>query len=227
MLRTRELPVYASVLLLGLTLGCDPLSIAPPDTGAEIQGMRFRSVEFQEVAVSAHGIPTLGRWQIAFGDGEFDSVQGQRGQSGSYTGAGPDVTGLATDGHELGGTFDPGTGLLSWDGINYLDENVAADAEVCAAIHGNSFTALEVSEAGNGPAGIIYGRSRISFEAGEFRWTYSDIQETGTYTCVDGQLIAKRLDGSLIPASYDPVTGILTFDGAPYGDPREFPDADS
>jgi len=69
-------------------------------------------------------------------------------------------------------------------------------------------------------------RARISFEAGEFRWTYSDIQETGSYTCADGQLIATRLDGSVIPASYDPVTGILTFDGARYGDPREFPDAD-
>lgn len=270
MLGTRLLPALVSSLLLGLTLGCDPLSLEPPDTSAAppiptgenadplsieppdssvapsiptvessdppsleppgacaaLEGSRFRSVEFHEVGPSVHGIQTLGRWHITFGDGEFDWVHGQTEESGSYTCAGLDVKGLTKEGREISGTYDPLTGRLSWDGVVYLNESDAANVDACAVIDGNGFSGLEASEAGNGPEGISYGRAGISFEGGDFHWSYSDVQETGSTTCADGRIIATRVDGSVILGFYDPVMGTLTWEGARYGDPREFPDAD-
>ena len=226
MLGTRALPAHVSILLLGLTLGCDPLSIEFPDTCAVLEGSRFRSVKFHDVGASAHGIPTLGRWQITFGDGEFDWVYGQHGESGSYACAGLDLIGLARDGRELSGTYDPFTGLLSWDGIVYLNESDAANVDACAAIDGNGFSGLEASEAGLGPEGATFSRAGISFEGGDFHWSYSDVVETGSYTCAEGRIIATRVDGSAILGFYDPVMGTLTWERACYGDPREFPDAD-
>lgn len=243
MLATRALPAHLSILLLGLTLGCapppnepppgtetaansDPLSMEPADPCAALQGSRFRSVKLHELGPSAHGIPTLGRWQITFGDAEFEWVRGQRSESGSYTCADLNPTGLTSDGRELGGTYDLFTGLLTWDGIVYLNETGAADLDVCAAIDGNNFSALEASEAGLGPEGATFARAGISFEGGNFHWSYSDVVETGAYTCAEGRIIATRSDGSAILVSYEPVMGLLTWDGARYGDHREFPATD-
>ena len=226
MLGTRALPAHVSVLLLGLTLGCDPLPLGRPDACATLEESRFRSVEFHDVGPAVQGISPLGRWRISFADGEFDWVYGQQDESGSYTCAGLDVTGLAQGGRELNGTYDPLTGLLSWDGIVYVNESDATNVDACAAIDGNGFSGLEASEGGLGPRAATFSRAAISFDGGTFRWSYSDVEETGSYTCTEGQIIATRFDGSAILGFYDPVTGTLTWDRAQYGDPREFPDAD-
>jgi hypothetical protein len=243
MLGTRALPAHVSLLFFGLTLGCDPPSLEPPDTDprieqpdpappfeppdacAALEGSRFRSVEFHDSGENLYGIPTLGRWRISFADGEFDWVHGPTAELGSYTCAGLDVTGLARDGRELSGTFDPLTGLLTWDGAAYVNQ-AKANVNACAAIDGNGFSGLGASEAGLGPEGVTYSRAGISFDGGEFRWRYSDVVETGSYACDQGRIIGTRSDGSGIHGYYDSVMGILTWEGAQYGDPREFPDAD-
>lgn len=250
MLATKTLPTHAAVFLLALTLGCNPPPMdpsdssaipptesaaaccppifEPPDACATFQGSRFRSASFQELGPRPHGIPTLGRWQLTFEGGQFERVSGRQTESGTYVCADLNLAGLTSNGRQISGTYDLFTALLTWDGVVYLNESDAANLDICAAIDGNTFHGLEASALGNAPSpeDITFGRASISFELGEFHWSHSDVIETGAYTCVEGRFTATRSDGSEMLAAFDPLTGILTWGSAAYGDSREFPDAD-
>ena len=55
----------------------------------------------------------------------------------------------------------------------------------------------------------------IEFLAGVFLWNYSDVGETGSYTC-DGNRILGKAGQRELEGSLDRTTGELTWDGVAY-----------
>lgn len=93
-----------------------------------------------------------------------------------------------------------------------LDE-VPKDA--CEEIVGRTFTSIEQLECGITPDGVVLCNWSVDFRVdGEFIWMYSDIGEAGTYTCENG--IITLTSGQDVAQSYDPVTGVLTWDDVDY-----------
>lgn len=85
---------------------------------------------------------------------------------------------------------------------------------VCGALVGTTFLSTEELECGLGPDGPVLCHWQIAFEVdGDYLWQYSDIGQGGTYTC-EGAVLT--LDDPAIGTSYDPATGILTWDGVEY-----------
>lgn len=85
---------------------------------------------------------------------------------------------------------------------------------VCSAVVGTTFASTEELECGLGPDGPVLCNWQITFEGdGSYLWQYSDIGQGGTYSCEDGVLTP---DDPGLAATYDPATGILTWDGVEY-----------
>jgi hypothetical protein len=87
--------------------------------------------------------------------------------------------------------------------------------DACAEIDGAQFLSVGERECGLGPEGPEMCHWSVSFEGGGFSWSYSDVVETGTYECDDGEITASG-NGSTYQGSYDPDTGTLTWDGFDY-----------
>jgi hypothetical protein len=76
-------------------------------------------------------------------------------------------------------------------------------------------------ECGLGPPGqpAPMCRWRLEFGTGaadQFLWQYSDIGDSGTYSCVGGRLIARTAGGRDIEAEFSAGSPSLTWDGVPY-----------
>jgi hypothetical protein len=86
---------------------------------------------------------------------------------------------------------------------------------ICEQIVGTTFSSVEELECGLTPMGPQLCHWTVVFEEdGDYLWQYSDVGQGGTYTC-EGGVISVDNDPDL-EASYDPVTGILTWDGVEY-----------
>jgi hypothetical protein len=66
-----------------------------------------------------------------------------------------------------------------------------------------------------GPDGVVTCNWSIEFLAGVFLWNYSDVGETGSYTC-DGDVVLGMPGSGEIQGSLDRTTGELTWDGVVY-----------
>lgn len=85
---------------------------------------------------------------------------------------------------------------------------------VCDAIVGATFLSADELECGLGPMGVELCHWQIVFEEdGSYLWMYSDIGQGGDYVCEGGVLV---VDDPGLVVSYDPGTGILTWDGVEY-----------
>jgi len=102
---------------------------------------------------------------------------------------------------------DRGTCVLFGDGAGAV---VIGRSDIV----GKVFASLEELECGLGPKGPILCNWSITFEeSGDFLWQYSDVGQGGTYTCGGGVL---NVDDPGIEVSYDPETGVLTWEGVEY-----------
>lgn len=100
-------------------------------------------------------------------------------------------------------------GALAWLCVEGLPD------AVCEQIVGTTFSSVEELECGLGPKGVELCNWTIVFEEnGDYLWQYSDVGQGGTYTCEDG-VITVGNDPAL-EVSYDPASGILTWDGVEY-----------
>ena len=91
----------------------------------------------------------------------------------------------------------------------------AADPACAALTAGLSFDSVQEYECGLGPDGVFMCNWSISFTAAEYTWLYSDIKESGRYTCAQGELVSTTSSRS-IAGSYDADTGRLIWDGISY-----------
>lgn len=100
-------------------------------------------------------------------------------------------------------------GAIEWLCVEGLPDTA------CEAIVGATFASIEELECGLGPMGVELCSWTIVFEEdGDYLWQYSDVGQGGTYTC-EGGVITVGND-PMLDASYEPASGILTWDGVEY-----------
>ena len=75
-----------------------------------------------------------------------------------------------------------------------------------------TFYSVDELECGLSPHGVSYCHWQITFyEAGYYNWMYSDVGEDGDWTCD-----LDTITGAWAVGTYDPASGILTWDGVDY-----------
>lgn len=86
--------------------------------------------------------------------------------------------------------------------------------DACDAVPAN-YLSIEEYECGITPDSLEMCQWQVNLQAtGEYLWMHSDVGEGGNYACIDGVI---TLDNDPThSASYDPDTGILTWDGIEY-----------
>jgi hypothetical protein len=87
---------------------------------------------------------------------------------------------------------------------------------VCEEVYNERFRSINQYEVGPIPeGGVAYGYWWVIFSDNTVEWAYSDIVETGTFTCENG-IINASINNREIEASYDEGSEILTWDGIEY-----------
>jgi len=91
----------------------------------------------------------------------------------------------------------------------------------CEAVDGATFKSIEKHDAGQGAGTAARAHWTISFEDGGYQYSYSDVVESGSYSCtVEDD--AASLEGShgesdsTYSGTYDPEAGVLEWDGVRY-----------
>lgn len=191
-------------LLIELCLGDAPDTVCDP-----IVGTTFASVEEIICGPGSEGgdDPFLCHSWIEFAeDGGLLWMDGDFGQGGTYVCEGGVLT--LGEGFDVDFSFDPATGVLTWDGRAYEPDTL------CEQLPGTSFASVEELECGLGPDGPVLCHWQVTFaEDGEWAWQYSDVGQGGSYSCVGGNL---NLDDPDIELSLDFDAGMLLWEGVEY-----------
>lgn len=188
-------------LILELCIGDAPDAVCDPIVGTTFSSVEeiicFPTEEGEE-PVYCHS------WVEFAEDGTFIWMEADFGQGGTYTCEGGVLT---LEGLEVEHAFDPATGVLTWDGKEFVPDTV------CGQIVGTTFLSVDELECGLGEDGPVLCNWQITFEEdGDYLWMYSDVGEGGTYSCQGGNLfISGESD-----LDFDAATGILTWDGVEY-----------
>ena len=188
-------------IILELCLGDSPDMVCDA-----IVGTTFASVDEIVCAPGQEGEDPLycHSWVEFEEDGSFLWMEADFGQGGAYTCEGGV---LALEGLEVDFSYDPATGILTWDGEPYVPD------ATCPQIVGATFRSVDELECGLGREGPVLCNWQITFEEdGDYLWNYSDVGEGGTYGCQGGNL---SISGESV-VDFDPATGILTWDGVDY-----------
>lgn len=82
----------------------------------------------------------------------------------------------------------------------------------CFFVEPASFSSVELLECGLTPDGVGYCHWSLSFDQGTFTWFHSDVGEIGTYTCSGDSFTTEQG----YSGTFDPSTGVLTFEGQAY-----------
>lgn len=90
-----------------------------------------------------------------------------------------------------------------------------SQTDTCEVIDGQTYWSVDELECGLGPEGVVTCNWSIEFLAGVFLWSYSDIGETGSYTC-EGDDIIGMAGGREVQGFLDRTSGELTWDGVLY-----------
>ncbi len=87
--------------------------------------------------------------------------------------------------------------------------------DACDAVEGAVYYSVDELECGLAPDGPVLCNWSIQFAGGEFNWQYSDVGQSGTYTC-DGFSLTGTSGGAVYSGQIDPETWALTWDGISY-----------
>ena len=132
------------------------------------------------------------------GGGQAGSAAGGRGGGGGQAGAAAGTGGQAGNTAGNGGAGGRGG---------------AGGGDVCPLIAGMTFRSVTEHECGRG--GLMC-RWSIAFMTSTFDWTYSDIGESGTYTCSGAMVTGHGAGSRTIAGQYDAASQTLTWDGVAY-----------
>ena len=103
--------------------------------------------------------------------------------------------------------------------LEYISHSPAT-TDICSDISSMAFSSNKKYEIGLGPDGEQMGYWGIDFDKGTFTWSYSDVSQSGTYTC-NNNTITATLPNQTIIATFD--NGILLWEGKTYiGGVRQF-----
>jgi hypothetical protein len=130
------------------------------------------------------------------GDGDGDSGDGD-GDSGDGDGDSGDGDGDSGDGD---GDGDSGDG----DG----------DGDACELVLGQSYSSQEELECGLGPNGVVLCFWTIGFDGSMYNWSYSDVGDSGDYTCAGLDLLSVP-EGEVL-GTVSPSGDVLDWQGVLY-----------
>ncbi len=87
--------------------------------------------------------------------------------------------------------------------------------DACEDVVGTTFESVEELDCGIAPDGKVLCNWTLSFSPdGSFNWAFSDAGVGGGYVCKDGLIVLDNSPG--FSATYDPETGILSWDDVDY-----------
>ena len=96
--------------------------------------------------------------------------------------------------------------------LEYISHSPAT-TDICSDISSMAFSSNKKYEIGLGPDGEQMGYWGINFGKDTFTWSYSDVSQSGTYTC-DNNTITAILPNQTIIAIFN--NGILLWEGKTY-----------
>jgi len=114
----------------------------------------------------------------------------------------------------LGGTCDcPPVGGVTCEAERCAWVNIKPE-DRCASLEG-TYTSVDELECGLTPSGVGLCHWSLTFMSSTFTWQYSDVGESGSYACENGDVVAstagdRQYQGTLAE------DGSLTFDGVKY-----------
>lgn len=109
--------------------------------------------------------------------------------------------------------------LIAAIGLNAAGCFGPGGPDACTLIAGRTFTSVNQMDCGLGANGVVTRCNwRVSFGDGTYSWAYSDVMETGAYSCDGATITTTRNATSTAPLLgwLDFQTGRLTWDGATY-----------
>ena len=87
----------------------------------------------------------------------------------------------------------------------------------CSLGDSGAFESIDERECGLGPDGVSYCHWQLTLMADStFQWRWSDIGESGTWSCVGSDVEGIGSDGRLLVGTHDPATDLLIWDGVDY-----------
>lgn len=87
---------------------------------------------------------------------------------------------------------------------------------VCDELLNSEFRSVRQKEIGLGPDGPVMGYWTVSFSENEVSWHYSDVIESGTYSCSESIINVKLILGDAFRVGYDSDKDILSWQGDEY-----------
>ncbi len=81
----------------------------------------------------------------------------------------------------------------------------------CEALERRRWESRDELECGLGDMGVVRCNWQINFVGGRFDWSYSDVFESGAYTCTGDRVLSDRVEGR-----WEPMTGSLIWDDVLY-----------
>lgn len=109
-------------------------------------------------------------------------------------------------------TFMPGCG----SGQPNVSTDSQASDPACAAVSGRTYESIEQYECGLSPDGPVLCSWTISFTDDMFQWRYSDVGESGTYSCSEGVITAMATADRRYRGELDSSGELLTWEGVAY-----------
>ena len=106
--------------------------------------------------------------------------------------------------------------LLACTGAPIPVDSGPVGRECGEGLWGESFTAMEDRECGLGPDGPVMCRWTLTFGDETYTWSYSDIGESGTVTCVDGALSGTSAGGAPRSGAFHRTTARVNWEGLTY-----------
>lgn len=98
-----------------------------------------------------------------------------------------------------------------------LDSGEDDGTPTCGAgLWGETFRSLEDQECGLGPDGPVLCRWTLSFGDETYDWSYSDVAESGTVTCVDNELVGTSSGGAARQGTFQRPTARVRWEGQSY-----------
>ena len=200
---------WICALAVGLSLGCSGGGSRTDDGGSSGTsggtGGQGGGIAGQGGVAGGAGQAGGGGSSGGRGGGAGAGGAGGRGGGAGAAGAGGRGGGAGGAGGQAGNTSAGGRGGASDGGT-----------DGCATLPGSTFLSVDLLECGRGVDGGARCNWRIMFGAGgtTFTWQYSDVGETGNYSCTANAITTRSQRN--VTGSYDPFTMRLTWDGVVY-----------
>jgi hypothetical protein len=90
-----------------------------------------------------------------------------------------------------------------------------ADHDPCSTLEGATFRSIDQREIGLGPDGPILWHWFVSFRGNQFDWSWSDVQQNGSFTCTQGEIRGWHGE-QVLHGRIDSESGTLTWEDLDY-----------